>query len=509
MDRKQLQVEVAKCRKSVAYFIRTYCFVEDPAAKEWIPFDLWPKQESTLATIHESKLTIILKARQLGLSWLVLGYALWTLLFQPNSSVLLFSRRDDEATSLLKDRLLEMYKRLPEWMRTTKVLKSNDHELRLSNGSWVKAFPTGTGDSYSASIAIIDEADLVPDLDKQLRSVKPTIDAPGNKLILLSRPDKSRPDSPFKRIYGASKRGENSYTPVFLPWDARPDRDAAWYEDQRKDSLSRTGALDDLHEQYAATEAEALAARTQDKRVPGIFLADCYVDQKPLDDPTIPVIPGLKVFALPEPGRRYVIGADVAEGGASGDNSALEILDCDSGEEVASFAIKAEPSTFAGYIDQIGCYFNKARVLVERNNHGHAVLLWLRDNSSLIRICGRDGKSGYLTNSPGKAALYVGVVEVLQTKDCVLHDFSTFGELGSIEVSNLSAPSGQHDDRAVAFCLAVQARNRAPGGGDHPIVTPVQPVVRSLFSTPEPAWDVRSSDSSLRIELPTRSLFAR
>ena len=42
----------------------------------------------------------------------------------------------------------------------------NDHEWQLSNGSRVLAFPTTAGDSYTASLAIVDEADLVPDLGR-------------------------------------------------------------------------------------------------------------------------------------------------------------------------------------------------------------------------------------------------------------------------------------------------------------------------------------------------------
>ena len=47
-------------------------------------------------------------------------------------------------------------------------------------------------------------------LDALLAAVKPTIDA-GGRLILLSTADKSKPQSAFKRIYGAGKRGENGY----------------------------------------------------------------------------------------------------------------------------------------------------------------------------------------------------------------------------------------------------------------------------------------------------------
>jgi hypothetical protein len=45
-------------------------------------------------------------------------------------------------------------------------------------------------------------------------------------------------------------------------------------------------------------------------------------------------------------------------------------------------------------------------VLCERNNHGHAVLLWLRDNSKLKRLPGHDLSPGWHTTTKAKALLY-------------------------------------------------------------------------------------------------------
>ena len=102
----------------------------------------------------------------------------------------------------------------------------------------------------------------MPDFGALMASVKPTIDG-GGRMILVSRADKGRPNSPFKRIYRA-RTGRTEWKAVFLPWSARPDRDAACNEALRPDILHRTGSLDELHEQYLATDAEALLPRTLD-----------------------------------------------------------------------------------------------------------------------------------------------------------------------------------------------------------------------------------------------------
>src|SRR5262249_55033854 len=151
----------------------------------------------------------------------------------------------------------------------------NDHEWHLSNGSRFLALPTTAGDSYTASLAIVDEADLVPDLAHLMGAVKPTIDGGGN-MILLSRPDKNKPQSPFKQIDKAGKEPANQWKSLFLPWFSRPDRDASWYETQKTEILERTASLDVLHEQYPATDAEALAPRSLDKRIAPVWLLQCY-----------------------------------------------------------------------------------------------------------------------------------------------------------------------------------------------------------------------------------------
>ena len=95
---------------------------------------------AVLQAILEHDLLTILKARQLGLSWLVLGYALWLILFRPGSQVLMFSRRDDEAQELLQ-RLKGMHEHLPPFLQA-ETGADNDHEFELPIlGSVAKSFP--------------------------------------------------------------------------------------------------------------------------------------------------------------------------------------------------------------------------------------------------------------------------------------------------------------------------------------------------------------------------------
>lgn len=253
-------VWLEQCRRSFAYFCNNFCRVlsgdEDAT---WVAFKLWHSQVEVARTFQNERLVVVLKARQLGMTWLAVAYALWSMMFNPIATVLLFSRRDDEAVEI-KERLKGMYDHLPAWFKAMyPVAKNNDHEFAIINGSRALAFPTNAGDSYTGTLAIVDEADLIPDLSKLMRSVKPTIDG-GGKMILLSRVDKFAPDSTFKRIYLGAREGKTAWKAVFLPWNAKPSRDAAWYAETTAEVLHRTHNLDEMAEQYPATDKEALAA---------------------------------------------------------------------------------------------------------------------------------------------------------------------------------------------------------------------------------------------------------
>ena len=418
---------------------------------------------------------VILKARQLGLTWLVLAYFLWLMIFHPWTTVMVFSLRDTEAKMLIGDEKWKgMYERLPAFLRIDakgnqlSFTKDEAHVRTLSNGSTIKAFPTTAGDSYTATAVLVDEADLVPDLNKLMRRVKPTIDG-GGKMILLSRSNKSLPNSEFKRIYRAAKQKLTKWVSVFLAWYVRPERDDKWYEDQKADILQRTGSLDDLHEQYPATDTEALAPRTLDKRIPFKWLEQCYIEIDPVDVDDAdgaPAIEQLKIFRAPESGRSYVIGVDPAEGNPTSDDSSLKVLDLDTGEECASLTGKFQPSVIAAHADSIGQWYNSASVMVERNNHGHAVLLWLADNSSLTVIEGLDGRPGWLDSSRGKTILYDTCADAFKNQDTTLHDFATYTQLASIEGATLRAPEGEMDDLSDAYALALVARGSNPPSPD-------------------------------------------
>lgn len=492
--------ERQRCRNSPAYFINQHVQIEaiDEATNQgaWVPFKIWPAQRQTLAVLERERLVIVLKARQLGLSWLTLGYVLWMLCHQPIANALIFSKRDTEAINLLRIRLSGMYRRLSASAANSQAITDSNHALRLSNGSNALAFPTTGGRSYTASVVLVDEADFVDDLDAVIRAVKPTIDA-GGKLILISTVDKAKPESAFKRIYKSAVEGKNDWSPVFLPWHARPGRDMRWYEAQRRDSLTRTGWLDDLYQEYPATALEALSGKSADKRFPPGWLAQC--DGTALaaigDGPGAvgPALPNLTVWQVPLPGKLYVIGADPAEGNPQSDESAAVVLEAETQEQVAELAGRLDPAIFGDQLGQVSAWYNHADVLVERNNHGHAVLMWLRNFTKARVLRGRDGKEGWNETQVSKAVAYDSAADVFRGGNTTVRSPETMHQLASIEGATLKAPEGQMDDKATAYVLALAGLTFGGGGtaGTSATVAPIDVIAeadRRGFGRGEDNW---------------------
>ncbi len=476
MDAPSLDLERTLCGVSPAYFLEHYVAIESPEVGDWVPFHLWPQQRRALTTLHTNRKVVILKARQLGLTWLSLGFALWLMVTQPPAVVLLFSLREAEAVELLR-RLRAMHARLPAWLRDAPGGSATATRWELATGSRAHAFSTQSGRSYTGTLAIVDEADFVPNLAAFLNAVKPTVDA-GGRLLLISTADKAQPLSPFKRIYRAAAAqpggDANAYAPLFLPWYARPERTPAWRARVAAEMFAQRGSHDDFFQEYPATADEALRVRSLAARLPAAWIERITTEEPPLPAATLPPalagLPGLRVFAPPQPGNRYVAAADPAEGNPHSDESALVVLDAMSGAQVALLAAPIAPDLFALHAAALCRWYADAPLLVERNNHGHAVLGWLAEQGVEL-LHGPDGRPGWLTTAVSKTRVWDEAARRIAAEGCTIADGETAAQLALVEASTLRAPTGHHDDRAMAFVLALHAL----GSAAPPPTPPVAP----------------------------------
>jgi hypothetical protein len=104
---------------------------------------------------------VVLKARQLGLSWCALAYGLWRANCNDGVTVLILNRSLGTSIELLH-RVRFMWRRLAEELRIRVIGDSDDPKmprLMFENGSRIISLPSGedAGTGLTAQVVIADE----------------------------------------------------------------------------------------------------------------------------------------------------------------------------------------------------------------------------------------------------------------------------------------------------------------------------------------------------------------
>ena len=254
-----IERERARCAADPLYFSQSYGSVEPPKGAA-IPFVLWPEQRNLLARIREVTKLWILKARRLGLTWLVLHYALWLCLLDPGNRgarVLVFCKNRGDAGKLL-DRVKNIHDRLPPWLRTRTGRDSVTAFELLDRQAEIVALPAteGAARQETATLVVLDEFAFPKNGSARgiWQAVQPTIEGGGQLVGISTGNGRTGDGEVFATIWDKALAGENGVEALFLPWSARPDRTAAWRDQQRLDYLSD----EEFFAEYPETPDQAL-----------------------------------------------------------------------------------------------------------------------------------------------------------------------------------------------------------------------------------------------------------
>jgi len=175
------------------------------------------------------------------------------------------------------------------------------------------------------------------------------------------------------------------------------------------------------------------------------------------------------------PGRRYVIGADTAQGESISeqetDNCAAQVLDLETGEQVGSYCACVRPEDFAWDLSDIGKYYNDAPIMVERNGQGGTTILtlagecryagvmkskeWLKRERKLVEF------DGFQTNVRTRPVALNFVNRWVKDSPELINDLSFIDEALVFVRNEKGIPKatpGAHDDRVMAMAMAQAAR---------------------------------------------------
>lgn len=256
------KAELDYCKDHPEYYFEKYVHIEVKKTNQELvqPFRLWPKQKEALLSICEHRLNIILKARQLGFSWMACGEASRLMITRSGRTVIALSRSEEEAKELIRrvafiyqnNPLIENEREKPAGY-TGVTYKVSALEIVVKRWgeppSVMKAFASSpnAGRSFTADLLLMDEHAFQEWAEEIWTAAYPTINSPdGGKVILISTIKRG---SLFEKLFTDP---DNGFNKIFIPWYADPDRDEEWYENTKK-------AMGDLiTQEYPATIEEAL-----------------------------------------------------------------------------------------------------------------------------------------------------------------------------------------------------------------------------------------------------------
>ena len=355
-----IQQEYIKCAQDPAHFMKKYCFIQHPQRGR-IPFHLYPFQEKVLHLWRDNPYSVVLKSRQLGISTLGGGYALWLMLFHKDRNVLCLATTQETAKNMVT-KVRFMFDNLPSWLKIDSV-ENNRLSLRLANGSQIKAKSSNSdaARSEAVSLLIIDEAAFIENVAETWASAQQTL-ATGGGAIVLSTPYGT--GNWFHQTWVRAENAENDFLPIKLPWYVHPERDEAWRK--RQDEL-----LGDPR--AASQECDCDFASSGDVVFYNEYL-DFY-EKTYIKDPLEKrgADSNLWIWQPADYSRSYLVVADVARGDGK-DYSAFHVIDIESNTQVAEYRGQIGTKEYGHLLVGVATEYNEALLVIENASIGWATI---------------------------------------------------------------------------------------------------------------------------------------
>ncbi len=302
----------------------------------------------------------------------------------------------------------------------------------------------------------------------------------------------------FHDAYMDAKKGINDYTPIFIPWfmDETNFLDVGAEACQEIfDTLTESEKqliLNARSQFRVELTCEHIAWRRQKQNDPAV--GRLFAQEYPEDDETCWLDTGTPYFdqdqligiiertpdyyrehvtgggyriewKQPKYGEKFIIGADTSEGLKGRDPNGLGVLRENPLEQVAACHGLFKPAKLAKLCAEYSKKYNNALVVIERNNHGHAVLLALKNLGFPDHLVYefKKGRKGWDTNAESRVQMLEAVYEAIQDESenayNWIHDRDFLGECRSFGLQangKYEHPPGGHDDTIFKWGIALR-----------------------------------------------------
>ena len=293
----------------------------------------------------------------------------------------------------------------------------------------------------------------------------------------------------FYELWRDAESGNNNFYPLFFPASSHPD-----YTEEYLEGIKLDFAHDMIgyYQAFPKNPEEAFMASsrsvfdhlilekmsniiTESKLIPLSGLVETDDQGKRKFEPSVGG--AFSMWESPQPGIRYTVGADVAEGLTNGDWSVAVVVRVDTMEVVAMYRAKVDPENYAYPLEQISRFYNEAWLVVEMNKSADYILSELKANYQNL-YCRQVRKNiydiptlepGFRTTSATKPRIIMQLRKAMARSENNLKIYSKviIKELEAYEQDergSLNAPRGAHDDCVMALALAIEGTTTVPLG---------------------------------------------
>lgn len=439
--------ELKRVLSDFAYFCERCILISDKNGKK-VPLKLNRAQtifadallDYIFAKKPKPKTFVILKARQMGYTTVLMALEVYVMIKFPNNEYAAlnlkhFLHKGDIAREIMEDKMLPMIENLHptvfgDFTQSKRDMMFHCHSIKGKRRNNKIRFFTAraeeSGRGGTAQFIILDEAAFYPNLIKIQNGAVSSL--PSSGLALLVYVSTANGFNGFYDMCQLAKTSPNMEF-LFLPWflmeeyiadpegvdyetlapheikiveamkewnEKHPSYEIAerlflgkiaWY---RNELVQKKGNdLKAMQQEFPSTEDEPFASSDapvfpSDKIIPEIKrIKDSGEDILGFGVNNVrgDFIEGtkydVKVFKKPEIGRRYILTVDPAFGGETSDNTAIRMNDLMTLEDMAVYTSKSTPEDLAPLIVSLAKYYNSATVNVE-NNRGELLINLIR-----------------------------------------------------------------------------------------------------------------------------------
>jgi len=413
---------------------------------KWQP---WPYLLDLLDILCTYQEVDIDKARQLGVTWSVIGYGFHVNHFSDMARNLYLSQGEVEAFELITKTKF-IHEHLPDYMQREIDNRTRGWLTFKNSHSQIRALPSTekAGSGYNASIVIRDELYNHPMGEENFAYIAPSIDSGGQMINLsavygddmenhfVTRVSEFYRDSQtVKKVYPS---GLELYTNpkyparalVFLGWRLRPVRlEGMTLDEFYETRLKPRYAPRDLDRQYPSCIEDTLRIARASNYFDIQSVEDMGYDLcQPIHQEEVDTYNGIvRVYKPPVTGKQYVLFTDPSDG--ADDPFVTGVMDYVTGEVVCSATGKVKVGFVASIHDYLSRKYNNATNSYEYNAVGMAFAKCIDDLNTPNQAARRktDGKAdetkrGQFVSERHKQLMFADLAIATVNRQYIIHD---------------------------------------------------------------------------------------